>query len=91
MQTFENDLCTTVDAILAILGHKPKVVRDPLLLQQPSSGTTGADFSQHSTLPSSRPPIVRPHKIDLTTSFKPRPPLATGKAQLDSDQVLKNV
>ena len=32
MNNFENELCTTVDAILDILGHKPQITR----IQEPS-------------------------------------------------------
>lgn len=34
MHNFENDLCTTVDAILELLGHRPQVVREQYSLSQ---------------------------------------------------------
>lgn len=40
MNIFEDDLCSTVDEILHILGHKPKMTREALdnLTSQPSKG-----------------------------------------------------
>ena len=80
MQNFEHELCTTVDAILAILGHKPQVVSLP----------------RANDLPPPPPPpngaaIARPQKIDLRSSFKPQTASMLGKAHTDPDQMLKNV
>ncbi|ELU16133.1 hypothetical protein CAPTEDRAFT_228010 [Capitella teleta] len=81
MQIFEHELCTTVDAILAILGHKPSVGSQPRaddLPPPPPPGLTGE-----------RGLIVRPQRIDLRSSFKPKT-ASLGKSQMDPDKMLKN-
>ena len=44
MQKFEHELCTTVDAILNILGHKPRITKEILDKIAPVSVASGANF-----------------------------------------------
>ena len=54
MLNFENDLCTTVDAILEMLGHKPKVARE--MYQVPPTLIRGGP--------------LRPQRIDLSQAYR---------------------
>ena len=50
MQTFEDNLCTTVDLILELLGHKPRVVREHYEAQR-TSRNYGPQRPQRIDLP----------------------------------------
>lgn len=62
MQNFEQELCTTVDAILNILGHKPMMTKDVLDQIAPVSPVKSQrPFRSKSSRP------VKPHSdIELT-------------------------
>ena len=51
MQKFEHELCTTVDAILNILGHKPRVTKEILDKMAPVSVANGANFYMATSPP----------------------------------------
>ena len=86
MHNFENDLCTTVDAILEILGHKPKVAREQYETHQqlasPHQTTTThhqpahqpAHQAVHSHPGLIRPPVPAPPPPP-GVRVPPRPPV----------------
>ena len=81
MHAFETELCTTVDAILELLGHKPKVTSPHLQeLHTPPSGLR----------PPGRGP-ARPQRIELSHQFKPRTVTLTKVLSVDSEHLVKPV
>ncbi|XP_074661271.1 voltage-gated inwardly rectifying potassium channel KCNH7-like [Tubulanus polymorphus] len=60
MQSFEYNLCTTVDSILELLGHKPKVVRPQTLIPTTKSQSSYLiTSSRHHRSPRTAPKINR--------------------------------
>ena len=75
MLMFEDNLCTTVDSILELLGHKPRVVREHYDAQRSNRGLTPQ----------------RPQRIDLSQAPQSKSSSKSGAAKLGSCSELDRV